>query len=651
MRLYRPNERNAFAAVLDSLCWPLMLLFAGSLCLPSNAFAGSVLLEASFDDGPDGSGGPDDGDRGINNHEEDSAVVATLTGNARRSTFEEGKYGRAIDLRSGGAVLAEPFLPADGFSFNGWVRLEASSSGNILSWGEVLHVFLLDGELRLSGDASDSVGTASGLMWPNDGAFHHLSISVATDLPNGTVTVRMFVDFAAPSDGATLAADSPGPLTLGNGLAGWLDDVIIYRSPDLSDERRFDRDPTDCGAHGLACIEKVLKVTPGDFPFPIPVRYKVIVDPKQCDSEDSCVPLFDVSGGGSCLDDYSGPEVLREFAQAGFIAVAVDHYCEVRTDRYEEKHNRSQLIHLKNALPTEAGHVVSVKPGPYYASGGSYGGKQVMGWALKEADHPTRTFGRSPGGMAIHCAAHAQKICPNRVAAIPADHVDDVATCALIPEGMHGVLNDVTVETTRDREVAVSWGTDLSPQSPMCNADGTDKCFETGGGFAYGAKVFRERWLRLEDPAAPTGFFFENDVQDCHHTLSPEATPALFACGVCFLNHGRQGMETKCPDCLSVPQGDAVEACSLCEQGQGGGGAGSGSTGGMGGIPDTGGSMKADDVNSPEFSAGGDPHVTEVSSGCGCRIGAPAVASLRSSLTTWALFLVACLGMLRRSTP
>jgi len=101
----------------------------------------------------------------------------------------------------------------------------------------------------------------------------------------------------------------------------------------------------------------------------------------------------------------------------------------------------------------------------------------------------------------------------------------------------------------------------------VCRADGSFDCAEEGlWGMTYGARRFRDGWLRLEAAGSPTGYFVEDHGADCRHCAA-EGSPA-FECGLCLLRHGRAQMEARCPTCLGyegpdIEPGAPSEPCPI----------------------------------------------------------------------------------------
>jgi len=531
------------------------------------ALAAAQVLELTFDDGPDGSG-PADGRADLANNQEAFPVgspwfTARLAGAAHRSAVGEGRYGRAAVL-AGGSDAIEIAGPLGGTTlyFLMWIRTSGASSGWVGLVEHSLGLRLEDGALSVQvwdPAAGAYVVRNLGLTLPRDGAFHHLGVLV--DLASRSVGALVDFTAAATVDHLPPVPPATAPLRVGLGLVGAVDELTLFqdRYPD-----RFDFDPEDCGdpAGTLACREEVFTTTPRGWAWPVPVRVKTVYDPARCTPASRCRLLFLLSGGGKCNDNYEQAETVVAFARAGYAAATVDPYCENTTAFAQWPHETSQIVQARAFLRDRSALSGILAADPYEAVGTSHGAGLVAYLALREAEFPARTFAMS-ANASPHCAYHAV-LCEdmrNYVDAywVPFPHDDSDPRIAALHAAVE--LPDVlTTDIVRSREFGASWGVDLSPESPVCAPDGTHRCYEEGLGFTYGGRRLRDAWRALEDPAAPTGYFFEVQSSDCRHGLGSSAE---WDCVRCFLDHGRLGMGTACPACLTLPEGGPSQSCPV----------------------------------------------------------------------------------------
>jgi MYXO-CTERM domain-containing protein len=539
----------------------ILLSVAAAALGPGRADA--RILELTFDDGPDGSGAHD-GHAELSNLETLSSGVygdpltAALTGEARRSALDQGRYGRAADF-PGGAGSIEITGWGDAsigtVTIYMWVMARSAAGGTLVERPGMFAVSLSGGALMFEpGDGSPAV--ALGQTLPEDGAFHHVALSL--DVSSGSPEASAAVDFdladPVPVTLATVAPDTP--LLVGSGLDGMIDELLI--SPGLPAEHDlFDFNPAYCPA-GLLCLEEVITTTPDGMTWEVPVRFKSVYDPALCTAGSPCPLLFDISGGSKCADDYSSPYDAAFMAQAGFMVVTVDAYCEGSDTFRLFPAETSQYVTTKNHIMASGALGDLFSHETYVASGCSHGAGAVAAWTLFEEDYPNRTYARSPG-MDGHCALHAGVLCPDvaerheeRFIEIFGSHDDELPDI----QAWHASITSVeilTSEITASREMAVSWGINL--EGPVCLDDGSVACNEEGlWGMNYGARRFRDGWLMLEPAASPTGYFVEDHGEDCRHCASPGSR--AFECGLCLLQHGRAQMEALCPVCLTYDDPD-----------------------------------------------------------------------------------------------
>jgi hypothetical protein len=522
------------------------------------------LIELSFDDADDGSG-PHDGHAELDNMESQTpslvhvGLTAVLTGTARRSAFEEGRYGRAADFPGGkGAIEIVGWEDVAGgrYAVYMWVKPRAVDSGKLIELVGRFSIGFEDGRLIARAGRSDgSWSTHSlGAKLAADGEFHHVALEI--DVENAALGVTLYLDFerAGETDVPMIPLDGTPIVRVGAGLDGMIDELMISpRAVGAGD--LFDYSPNDCPDR-LSCLEEVIATVPTDFPHRVPVRFKSVYDPKLCTPNHPCPLLFDISGGGKCADDYSG--AVDVFARAGFVAVTVDLYCEGDDDTREYPTETSQLIAVKDYMFT-ASRLKGLVAGPaYHATGCSHGAGTVLAWSLRETDHPARTYARS-AGIDGHCALHAGEFCPSianrlerQVVQLVGAHDDEDPRA----QELHAINTNVemaTSEVVSSRQLALSWGINL--EGPICRDDGNPACNEEGlWAMRYGGRRLRDHWLAIEDDDQPTGYFVEDHSTDCRHCAVP-SSPA-FQCGLCLLVHGRGGMLSECPGCLDYSDSD-----------------------------------------------------------------------------------------------
>jgi hypothetical protein len=525
--------------------------------------AAQYQLELTFDDGDDYSSTPE-----LNNLETGTPVTARLGGTARRSGLHEGRYGRAADLPgAAGHVEVSGWTPAPELVFHVWVSARGTDAGEVIAQGGRWRLFFDAGALRVAffhADGGTSVSAAS-LPWPSGGGFHHVTVGVAglTGLPTVTVTL----DFA---DTIALSAERDldtwdQTLRLGSGLDGLIDEVILANRAAATldaDQDRFNRDPFHCPP-GTVCVEEVMTLVPRTFVRQVPVRWKSVHDPAVCAPATPCPLLFAIQGGGACNNDYAMPADVVPMVRAGFVVVTIDPYCEGEGETFVPETEVSQFVAVKDRV-FAAGPVADRLTGPdYHATGCSHGAEAVLVWAMREPDHPLRTFARS-GGVSGFCARVAGELCMylGGTEHLPVDVESEEARLRHQDTDMVGW---VTAQTVATREIARSWGVNL--EGPRCPSGGLPGCLEEGlWGMTYGSRRFATRWEAEEDPLAPTGYFVEDVGADCRH-CAPAGSVA-FECGLCLLRHGRAGMEAACPACLTyddatIRRGGTGDLCPL----------------------------------------------------------------------------------------
>jgi len=560
--------------------WPVVTLLAALLIAGMAELAeASTRVEVTFDDEDDGTG-PQDGHAMVDNLQNNFSslgegyLAVELTGSARRSSFQDGWYGRAAYLPDGqGAVRIHDWDLTDRpvSAIGMWVRAHDPSAGRLFYVQDTAALSLFNGELAIEvWDALGSVAVRpTAVSWPADGAFHHLELVLSAS--GGTILIEIIIDFEVQAQLELVIQTPPAgaAVTLGAGFVGLIDELWVT-SHMPGDNDRWDVDPNaECPA-GLTCLEEVIDLVPTGFPHRVPLRMKSMVDPSACTSNSPCPMLLVVSGGGTCADNYAPRETVEYYARDGFVAVTVDLYCEGDTDFSVYPMETSQLVAAKN-------HVMSSSPlaplidGPNYsATGCSHGCGSVTQLMMFEEDYPQRTFGNSCSLDWILCAYAADALCPATEEYLEQRIIDAIGSLdwehpfAQQNYAQSGV-SVLTPHTAATREFAAAWGLNL--QGDLCTAEGGSTCFEESmWGMTYSSRRIRDLWQRLEPRDAPTGYFVENHEADCKHCASV-GSPA-FACGACLLKHGRLGMEQACPECLSyadpsISTGAAALQCPI----------------------------------------------------------------------------------------
>ncbi len=553
-------------------------LVAFAMCVVPGG-ADARLLELTFDDADDGAG-PHDGHADLDNMDTGgvslvhTGLMAKLTGSARRSAIHEGRYGRAADLPDGrGAieVIGWRDVPGERYAVHMWVHPRAVDGGNLLELVGRFAVGLRAG--RLVVETVDAEGAWSAHPFPDaaltaDGLFHHVVLGI--DVRGAVPRFELYLDFepAGRVEAPLLPVIGEPVVRLGSGFNGMIDELMISNTG-IQEGSLFDYSPVYCPP-GLVCLEEVLTTVPTDFSHRVPVRFKSIYDPDRCTPSRPCPLLFDISGGGACADDYQDLGSVTTFAEAGFLVVTVDLYCEGDGDTNEYPTETSQLIVVKDHMLTRSRLRELIEGPQYLATGCSHGAGTVTAWSLREADHPERTYARS-ASLDPHCGLHAGVQCPAIIERLEGqivellgahDHEDPRAVDL---HRTHTPVELVTAEVVSSRQLALSWGINL--EGPKCTEDGQPACNEEGlWAMRYGARRLRDRWMMLEAKANPTGYFVEDHGADCRHCAPPGSR--AFQCGLCLLVHGRQGMGTACPACLTydhpeIEFGAAAEPCPI----------------------------------------------------------------------------------------
>ena len=541
--------------------WTLLL---GLGFAPGSAFARFV--ELTFDDATD-LAGADNGYAELDNLERVKGALdvapptAYLTGTARRSVYGDGRYGRAADFVGGqGSIEIRDWSGGGGgvITTYCWLRGRSVQTGRIVHVPDTFAVGFDAGELVISlpdGVGGDTV-VRSGVLWPDDAAYHHLALTVDNSV--SPPEVSFIVDFAPavvvpiPS----LSAPDAVSITLGEGFDGLLDELVISAGHP-GEMELFDFSPTDCPGE-LLCDEETIATLPTDFPHTVPTRFKTAYDPALCSAAMPCPLLFDISGGSDCADDYQSPGSVHHFAALGFLVVTVDPYCEGDADTSHYPTETSQLIAVKDHLLTSSPVAPLIEGPEYAATGCSHGAGTVLVWAMHEVDHPARTYARSPSVDAL-CGYAAGVLCPAVAEAREAFILEQFGSADLDApwaqafHAQRASVDLITPAMAASREIAISWGVNL--EGNVCSEDGGYNCTEEGlYGMNYGARRFRDVWQLLEPAGGPTGYFVEDRGADCRHCASSDSN--AHRCGECLLRHGRAAMPVECPECLDYSAGD-----------------------------------------------------------------------------------------------
>lgn len=636
--------------------WAGLLIATATICFSGSARA--RLVELTFDDGESGTGTAT-GHELLNNLETRAAQLGTgiigarFIGVAERSSIDAGAYGRAADFSGGAGGIELTGLDLNrSMWFSLFAKARSTAAGSLVARAGSVDVKLTGGTIQLVAEHSqDGPQTFdTGATLPSDGAFHHVLVTFAPSA--GSLQVRIAIDWQLAGSATTSFVPSTGsaPVRVGEGFDGLMDELLVGQGSEPDDNAIFDWNAAAC-PEGLVCTEEVITTTPRDFPREVPVRLKSVRDPAQCNESSPCRLTFDISGGNNCADDYAPPYSVEELARAGLFVVTADVYCEASGNTQPHPTETSQLIaaveHVRNVSTLSR----FVAGSDYSATGCSHGAGLVTQWAIKEQDHPTRTFARSAGAAGL-CALFAGKLCPAVVDAYSANNdagVPEPDDPAIMPLHERSEVESwLTPELTADRDFARSWGVNL--EGPICTPDGYG-CNEEGQwGMTYSSRRFRDIWRTLEPADAPTGYFVEDSASDCKHCAGVKTK--AFQCGLCLLVHGRSGMEQSCPECLTyqdptIDEGPEAEPCPievdgyddpLFPEGDAGaaGAAGSSGSGGSAGSGGNAGSGGADaGVPQPD---GGTPAASAASqdSGCGCRLpargGPPGAALLAAGM-------------------
>jgi MYXO-CTERM domain-containing protein len=548
--------------------WNLMALLA-TLAVAPVASAG-YLIEATFDDADDGTG-PDTGDAEVDNLQNNFSSLGSLPrrvelfGDAHRSAFGEGRYGRGADLPGGGGSvrITNWDVTAQGAGTVAvWVRVRDLEAGRLFHVEDSVALGLDGGDLVL--EVWDEFGGVTdlptGASWPADGGWHHLAVMIVGS--DEGIQMTLAVDFAevATLEGGLQAPPEDPDVILGEGFDGLLDELVVLSDvASSSDVWDFDPD-AECPA-GLSCNEEVIATTPVGLSRQVPVRMKTVYDPALCNAETPCPLLIAISGGGKCADNYAPSSKLEYYAEDGFVAVTVDPYCEGDNSFKTYPNETSQLVVAKDHLMTDSPLAASIDGPDYVATGCSHGCGSVTHWMMLEDDFPHRTYGNSCSLDWILCAYVSGELCPLVEEYLEERIVEEIGTLDLSDpagEQFYGTqpIAAVSPDTVASREFAASWGLNL--EGDVCTPDGYSDCYEMSlWGMTYSSLRVRDIWQRLEPEGAPTGYFVENHESDCKHCASV-GTPA-WDCASCLLKHGRAGMADACPECLAYEDETIVE--------------------------------------------------------------------------------------------
>lgn len=515
-----------------------------------------------------------------------------FTGNAHRSNISEGKYGRAAVFTGkveDAVTLPEYAYDLNTYTFIAWIKTIDNAKGWIFSKDGSYGLRLNAGEIEIAAydsNTSKFVSYSSGIIIPADNNFHHLIAYFDVF----SLQVYLQMDFGQiKTVGPIISPPVSQIFSIGREFNGMIDELYVREGKTLD---YFDFNPADCGDASLSCIEDYFVMTPNNivsgnltlWEQEEPVRYKIVHDPQICNKNTPCPLLFLISGGGSCADDYSHYD-LGFYAKQGFVVATIDPYCEssVKWNIYPVE--TSQFIAVKNRIfNTETSPLIQnykayeiIKGTDYSATGCSHGAGSVAQWTLNEKDYPTRIFSQSAVLFSAHCAYHNvwckfhQKIFDEGALSYWASEEiawphDDSDPRWYAAHGAMSAERIITEEFAKNHEVGLSWGIDLTPETPACT-DTQFNCFEEAVGFRYSSLRARDRWKSMEPKEAPTGYFIENTNGDCLHCkLSYEQS----LCVACFLKHGRAAMSQECPSCLELSEGGPAPQCDIeCNAEQG----------------------------------------------------------------------------------
>ncbi len=537
---------------------------------------GNLTVEATFDDGPDHAGF-EDCFQFPNNHE-GIATLQFLNG-ARRTALGEGKYGRAARFAGGSSKQAieihlSSFSANKGLAFQAWVKPDSSSeSGWLLLVQNSFGIHLNQGEIEIAVSTAGAMQHFRSGIKLHGASYQHVDVKYFPGKQQVIVMVDFLGEFVQKVPNVPASNNYP---VLGEDFAGNIDEIILFA--DSQGRSLFDRNPTYCGDDPkISCREDVLTMFPEGWPhYEVPARFKTLWNPNLCNSQNPCPLLIDLSGGNQCNNDYDGEGEVTAFANAGYVVATGDPFCKFSpTDPWIKERVISQLVAVKNRLfdmNQQQGHplegILLDDPGDpgrhYFASGCSYGSTVGLNWALRDkVDFPKRFFARS-GSATFHCPYHTT-YCPDaqleidlRVLEVGFPHDDALPEVAKWHESFEAI-DDIDSEIVVSREIGYVWGYEKDG-GPICAEDGSTLCFEEGGGKTQSGRMVRDIWKSLESKTKPTGYFVENNTQNCQHCLSPNGVnkPIWDCMSGCFLRYGRELMPMMCPECLAPPLGSAT---------------------------------------------------------------------------------------------
>jgi len=542
--------------------WSGLAALLLALCVADVA-AGYIRVEVTFDDEVDGAGAQN-GYPMVDNLRNDFSMLGQgylaveLTGTARRSAFEEGRYGRAAELDGQGAIRIHDWVVTDRLvtTVGMWVKARDRSAGRLFHVQDTGALSLFDGELGVEvwNASGEIVVLPTGIRWPADGAFHYLTITLSLNAVTTLVGLTVALDFEVRAQlHLPLQLPLPGAaITVGDGFTGLIDELrVLGHAPHSNDY--WDLDPNAECPEGLTCLEEVIELVPNGFTHRAPLRMKSMVDAAACNADSPCPLLLLVSGGGICADDYAPWQEVEYYAREGFVAVTPDPYCEAGGEFSGYPMETSQLVAAKNHLMSASPHASRIDGPEYAATGCSHGCGSVTNLMVFEEDHPHRTFGNSCSWEWIYCAYATGALCRATEEHLEQYVVDLFGSLdwehplAQLDYGQTQIAA-LTPELAATREYALSWGLNL--EGDDCDAEGRSICYEESmWGMTYGSRRIRDLWQRFEPQGAPTGYFVENSEANCQHCATVGS--AAFACGACLLKHGRLGMAEACPECLA----------------------------------------------------------------------------------------------------
>ena len=560
----------------------------------TTAHARNTLVEIDFDDDETGRGAAT-GHALVRNHEgeggpESSNGVADayLRGNAVRTSLTDGRYGRGARISGGTDAIELRAVRLDGdgaFTASMWVNFDSVATVadcTIVDLGATGSVRIQSGRV-VTVDSAAMVRVSTADVRTLAPGFHHVGLYVPA---NGN-TAELLIDFTIRT---TLMfphrlAPQYASMPMWVGLRGVVDELIVFHGALTDASEIFDLNPATCtGVASTQCQEFWFPMRPRGYGREMPVRVKFAWNPARCSARTPCPLVVTVSAGGSCPDDYDSSGVLQRFVEGGFIAATVDVSCEPGDCLFAPyPHITSELVEVVRRMRLRSDIGPAISAGDFFASGASAGGTSIARWAMLETEHPRRTFMRSPGALGPLCNYQAlsqsypdggvpvgndpDTICPGEVEDSLRTNwaPTSAAFCQNNESRASDMIRFVTPALTATREIGISWG--IRPRTePICLPSGMHSCFEIGRGFAPAARMFRDRWEAVQPVSAPSGFFFENQLERCHHTLptSPDHDEH-WDCINCFLRYGRAQMPTRCASCMRLPRGAPEPLCTVCD--------------------------------------------------------------------------------------